>query len=404
MKNNKSPEIPRVKPIKILHITTSLSKYGGIEETIRILCNRLDKRLFQVGVCSITDRPGEILNEFREMGTEIFCGSGKGRIFDIFTMLRLRKIIKSFQADIVHTHNNKGNFHGRLAAWFSPDVSIVSTHHDLGDLIFSKTPGLKKRIQGRFNTQGAQYENFIYSIVYPYLNIQFNQLNSKVITVSDTVRKIYASEPDNTLFETVYAPFDEAIFNNACQGFKNRKIVLGTVGRLEIQKGHIYLLQALAELVQKRKDIFLKIIGDGTLKKDIESFIKKNRLESHVFLCGSLPHNARLYEDTDIYIQPSVFEGCSITILEAMGTGIPVIASNIDGPKELIIPGKTGILVPPKDPDALKEAILDLTENKEKAFRIGKAGNLRALEKFSSKVFIDKMSQIYQGLATDRED
>ncbi|MCP4350833.1 MAG: glycosyltransferase family 4 protein [Desulfobacterales bacterium] len=111
-----------------------------------------------------------------------------------------------------------------------------------------------------------------------------------------------------------------------------------------------------------------------------------------------LPHDARLYEDTDICIQPSVFEGCSITILEAMGTGIPVIASNIDGPKELIIPGKTGILVPPKHPDALKDAVLDLIENKEKAVKIGNAGNLRASEKFSSKVFIDKMSQIYQTL------
>ncbi|MCP4111378.1 MAG: glycosyltransferase family 4 protein [Desulfobacteraceae bacterium] len=393
-----------VKPLKILHITTSLSKYGGIEETIRILCSRLDKRLFQVGICSITDSPGEILNEFKEMKAEIFCGSKKGRIFDIFTVLWVRKVIKSFQADIVHTHNNKGNFHGRLGSRFSRGVSIVSTHHDLGDLIFSKTPDMKKRIQGKFNAQSAQYENFIYSIVYPYLNIRMNQLNSKVITVSDTVRKIYTSDPDNRLFETVYAPFDETVFNNTRKGFKNKKIVLGTVGRLEMQKGHIYLLRAMAELVKVRKDIFLKIIGDGTLKKDIESFIKKNRLESHVILCGSLPHDARLYEDMDICIQPSVFEGCSITILEAMGTGIPVIASNIDGPKELIIPGKTGILVPPKHPDALKDVVLDLIENKEKVLKIGNAGNLRALEKFSSKVFIDKMSQIYQGLATVKEN
>ena len=71
---------------------------------------------------------------------------------------------------------------------------------------------------------------------------------------------------------------------------------------------------------------------------------------------------------------------------------------NIVNGDELIIPGKTGILVPPKHPDALKDAILYMIENKEKALKIGNAGNLRALEKFSSKVFIDKMSQIYQTL------
>lgn len=133
-----------LKPIKILHITTSLSSNGGIEETLRILCSRLDKKLFQIGICSIKDKPEKILEEFRQMDVEIFCGSRKGQLFDIFTTLWLRKVIKNFQADIVHTHNNKGNFHGRLAAKFASTVSIVTTHHDLGDLIFSKTSALKK--------------------------------------------------------------------------------------------------------------------------------------------------------------------------------------------------------------------------------------------------------------------
>lgn len=176
------------------------------------------------------------------------------------------------------------------------------------------------------------------------------------------------------------------------------------MGRLEKQKGHLYLLQAFAQLVQRRRDILLKIVGNGDLKADIELFIKRNNLEPYVFLCGNLPHDARLYDNIDIYIQPSVFEGCSITLLETMGTGIPVIASNIDGPKELIIPDKTGLLVPPENPDALAEAIFDLIENKEKALKLGRVGNKRVMEKFSSKVFIKKMSLIYQELVAERRN
>ncbi len=384
--------------IRILHITTTLNSNGGIEETIRILCRRLDPNRFRIGLCSIQDRPLEILEEFRQMDVEIFCIGRKGYFFDFITISQIKNVIKKFKADIVHTHTDKGNFHGRLAAFLSPKVCIVTTFHSLENMAFSKTPELKKRLSELFDVKCARHQNYIYMFVYPFFNIILNQLNSKVITVSNTIRKIYSYNPDNTLYETVYAPYDHTIFKSHYRGFNGKYIILGTVARLERQKGHFYLLQALSKLIKTRKDILLKIIGDGSLKKDIELFIKKNCLEPFVLLCGKLPHDTSLYDDIDIYIQPSIIEGCSITLLEAMGSGIPIIASDIDGPRELIIPDKTGILVPPKNPEALKDAILELIGNKELAFKLGRAGRERAINKFSSKIFAEKMFQIYQKL------
>ncbi|MEE8301089.1 MAG: glycosyltransferase family 4 protein, partial [Candidatus Tectomicrobia bacterium] len=229
-------------------------------------------------------------------------------------------------------------------------------------------------------------------------NIQFNLLNDKVIAVSNAVRKVYSANPQDTFYETVYAPFDHTLFKSCYFGFQHTKVTLGTVGSLVGQKGLFYLLHAMKNLRQYRHDIYLKVIGDGPLKSELEAFCSRYHLEPYVGLFGHLPHDANLYKDIDLYIQPSVSEGCSITLLEAMGTGIPVIASNIDGPRELIIPHQTGLLVTPKNVEALTDAIVELIENKEKAFRLGRAGQKRAAENFSAVHFIGKMSRIYQEL------
>ncbi len=386
--------------INILHITTNLSSHNGIEETIRILCHGLDPDLFKIGLCSIADGPEEILKEFRDLNIEIYCINRKGYFIDPFTTIRIIKTIKKFKAHIVHTHRNKANLHGRIAGFLTAGTFIVTTHHDMEDIVFSRTAALKKRSHFVSLDVFDDYPDIVESTFYPFLNILLNLLNSKVIAVSNNVRSIYTSNPDDTRIETVYAPFDETAFKYNYEGFVVEKITLGTVGRLATPKGHICLLQAMKKLIGYRSDVHLKIIGDGPLRAEMKLFIKENKLEDNVTLCGNMTHNVNLYDGIDIYIQPSISEGCSITMLEAMGVGIPVIASDIDGPKELIIHNRTGILVPPKNPDALTEAILDLIENKDKAIKLGKAGNRRAREKYSSKIFIEKMSRIYQDLAS----
>lgn len=385
--------------IRVLHITTSLNSNGGIEETIRILCRRLDPNRFRIGFCSIQDRPLEILEEFRQMDVEIFCIERRGYFFDFITISQIKNVIKKFKADVVHTHRNKGNLHGRLAAVLTPGTAIVTTHHDMGDISFSRTPALKKRKQHNISaSRDNDCSGFIDTVMYPFLNVELNRLNAKVIAVSNSVRNIYTSNLGDNCFETVYSPYDETMYTPYYNGLRKSQISLGVVGRLTWHKGLMVLLHAMKILVQIRDDIRLKIIGNGDLKPKLDAFIHKNGLNPYVHLYGDLPHRANLYDNIDIYIQPSVSEGCSITLLEAMGVGIPVIASDIDGPKELITHNKTGILVPPDNPDALKDAIIDLIEDKEKAFKIGKAGNKRACENFSSKIFIEKMTRIYQEL------
>ena len=102
----------------------------------------------------------------------------------------------------------------------------------------------------------------------------------------------------------------------------------------------------------------------------------------------------------DVYIHPAISEGSSITILEAMGMGIPVVAAKSGGPVELILHGETGLLVAAGNPAALEEAIIHLLENRDEAVRMGEAGRQRAHDLFSSRIFMEKMTRIYLELAS----
>lgn len=389
------------KPIRILHVTTSLSTNGGIEETLRILCRRMDPAVCRIGLCAIKGRPDTVLDALRSLPIDIFCGSRRGLLFDPSTSLWVRTIIREFQADIVHTHTTKGNFHGRLAALIHGRMPTVTTFHDLGDARFAVTPGLASRItRERHDDPSKNLQNALDSFVYPGLNVALNRFNAKIVCVSEAVRSVYA-KPGNrdSRFEVVYAPFDDSMFRETKPLFARGLTVLGSVGRLARYKGFGYLLAAMAKLVQCRTDVRLRLIGAGELQAELAALIEQYQLAPFVELCGSRPHDANLYDGIDVYIQPSLLEGCSITLLEAMGQGIPTIASDIDGPRELIVDGKTGLLVPPRDPESLANAMLLLIDDRQRAIRLGQAGQQRAMAMFSAAVFTERMTRIYQEIA-----
>lgn len=410
--DNRPPE-SRLSPpgttrtINVLQITSSLQEHGGIEETLRILCRKLDPRQFRVGICSIVDSPDDVPPDFKRDGVSIYCLGRKGYFFDIFTTLAVKKTIRHFEADIVHTHRNKANLHGRLAALLNRTRTVTTFHAILifdGPTrdFFTRGASLKKTNQDFTGDTGASF-NPVNSMLHPLFTRILNRFTGRIIAVSETVRALYCKDKNNARYTTVYAPYDEEIFTpDSRKPFTSKEITIGTVGRLVWKKGHGYLLSAMRDIHAIRQDIRLKIIGDGPLRSELQNYIDRHELAACVELCGSRPHGAHLYDNIDIYVQPSVSEGCSITLLEAMGCGIPVIASNIDGPAELIRNGVDGILVPARDPCALKNAILDLIEHQEKAAALAKDGYTRACRNFSSRHFTDSMTALYRSLITAR--
>ncbi|MFQ5673767.1 MAG: glycosyltransferase family 4 protein [Nitrospinales bacterium] len=377
-------------PINVLFVTTQVSLFGGIEETLRILCAHLDPGRFRIGLCVIQTPPREAAGRFEKLGVRLFPLGREGYFFDPLTTLAVAKVIRQFKADIVHTHNNKANLHGRLAARFVAKARIATTHHDLDDARFAKTPAVRTD-----NLPGG----WVKRTLFPFLNIAFNRFNQKIIAVSNAVAKVYALDGRASRLEVVYAPFDENVFNGGATPFRDDRLVLGSVGRLEWEKGFQNLLAAFRGIADRHAAVRLDLVGEGSLRPQLESEAEKVGLASRVRFRGALPHDAAIYKEMDVYIQPAISEGSSITILEAMGMGIPVVATDSGGPAELILHGETGLLTPAGNPAALEEAVLHLIENREEAIRMGQAGQRRAHDLFSSRSFIEKMTRIYQELA-----
>ncbi|KMP11580.1 hypothetical protein UR09_02985 [Candidatus Nitromaritima sp. SCGC AAA799-A02] len=377
-------------PINVLIVTTRIGLFGGIEETLRILCTYLNRRRFRVGLCVIQNPPKEVASLFEKLGVHIFPLGRKGYFFDLLTTLEVAKVIRQFKADIIHTHNNKGNLHGRLAARFLANAAITTTHHDLGDARFAKTPAARvDKIPG----------GWVERVLFPFLNVALNRFNHKIIVVSGAVAKIYALDGRDPRLEVIHAPFDENVFDDGVAPFRKGDLVLGSVGRLEWQKGFQSLLTAFQGIAAHHSKVRLDLVGEGSLRSQLESEVKEADLASRVRFRGALPHDSAIYREMDLYVQPAISEGSSITVLEAMGMGIPVVATDSGGPAELVLHGETGILVPAENPAALEEAIHYLIENPEKAIRMGETGRQRARDLFSSRRFIERMTQIYQELS-----
>jgi len=148
------------------------------------------------------------------------------------------------------------------------------------------------------------------------------------------------------------------------------------VGRLAPVKGYQYLLNACVLLDKTGQDFILNIIGDGQLFDELKVFITDHNLDNKVFLRGYCPQEeiSKYCNESDIFVLASLSEGIPVVIMEAMATGMPVVATKITGVPEIVEDGSTGYLVEPKNPEALANAIIKLMKEPQRAAEFGKNG------------------------------
>jgi sugar transferase (PEP-CTERM/EpsH1 system associated) len=180
------------------------------------------------------------------------------------------------------------------------------------------------------------------------------------------------------------------------------QMVIGTVGRLQHVKDQATLIRGIASLVKMDQalgdKIRLVIVGDGSLKQELEQLVHESHLTDMVWMAGARTDIPRLLQNMDIFVLPSEAEGISNTILEAMATGLPVIATRVGGNAELVLEGKTGWLIPAKDPHALALAILAYLQDRRTMRSHGEAGRKRVEKEFSMQAMVEHYLQVYDRL------
>jgi len=171
--------------------------------------------------------------------------------------------------------------------------------------------------------------------------------------------------------------------------------VLGVLARLAPQKGLTYLLAAMPAILARYPDTYALVVGEGYLRPELESQAAALGVDGRVLFVGYRENVVDYLHASDLFVLPSLFEGMPLSILEAMGAELPVIATAVDGTPEVVVEGETGLLVPPADPPALAEAVNRLLGDPELAARMGQAGRARA-DGFSEQALLDRVGSVYR--------
>jgi glycosyltransferase involved in cell wall biosynthesis len=367
--------------VKALFLCQNLN-VGGAEELILGASTALPAAGVQTGVVALTRR-GPIADEIAAAGVPLHLVAGQPGPRDPAAFVRLVRLLQRQQPDVVHTFLIVAGIYGRLAAFAAGVPLVLAAEQN----VYARKPRrhalLERGLAARTYRVVACCE-----VVGRYYQQQVGVPTSKIAVVYNAVR--FGRRPQPTDGET--ARFALKLPPDA--------LVLGTLGRLTEQKSQRMLLQAVASLVRDVPNVVLFLAGDGPLRAELESEAARLRLADRVRFLGVRRDRATLYAAMDVFVLPSRWEGLSLALVEAMGAGRAVVATDVGGNPEVVEDGRTGLLVPPVDAGALADALTRLSRDRLLRDSLGEAAATDARSRFSIEQHVTRLAALYrQGLA-----
>ena len=359
--------------IRALHVQ-KVTGVAGSERHLLTLLPRMTRARFRptMLVLEEADRPAEaFVSEMRASGIETLVLPLASNA-DVRCWRRVRRIIAGGGFDILHTHLIHGDFYGLSAAMTCRRAPrCVSTKHG--------------------------YDNYDRTSRWYRLGRWFGARLDAIVTISDALQaKVEAAEglPRRKMQTIHYGiEFGPSRERRPSQG----AFRLVSVGRLVPVKGFDVLVAAMARLSQGR-EVSLTIVGDGPERERLAAQADRLGVANRIHFAGWQRDVRNFLDDADVFVLPTLGEGFGLAILEAMGAGLPVIASDTMAIPEIVLDGKTGRLVPPKDPDALARAIEALRDDPIGCLSLGVAGRQRAIDEFSVDRMVRRHEMLYESL------
>lgn len=363
---------------KILHLITGL-EIGGAEmmllKTLPRMQNDFDNR-----VCCIHGH-GPIGLKLENEGIPVYYLNLKN-IFDLGVISRFRKIIREFDPNILVTY---------------------LIHADLFGRVFGKIFGIQK-IVCSVRVKLIQWKYLPLLILDGLTSPLVNHYHFNSQTVANMYLKYFflAKEkitviPNGLEIEKYQISIDRVAKCKELEIPTNAPII-GCVGRLEKQKGQKYLLEAFALFLEKNERAFLILVGDGADREQLEILSRKLKIENSTKFLGNRNDIPEILQIIDIFVLPSLYEGMSNALMEAMATGLSIIATNIPENKELLGSEENGILVPLCDTSILAEKISFILRNKTYAEKIGASAKKEAMKRFSLDTIIYNFVSLFKKL------
>jgi glycosyltransferase involved in cell wall biosynthesis len=369
--------------VRVVHLIKA-TEIAGAERHLLTLLPGLVERGFDVRLILLhpPDNPVDHFVQALEAGGAAVERQIIRRHLDPPLFGALRRRLRALQPDILHTHLIHADVYGIPAGRAAGVRRIISSRH--ADDPFRRLPIMRA------------------------LNAVLWRMATDGIAISDAVRRfceeIEFAPPGKvtTIHYGIRAParpIDREAASAALRaelGIEPSAPLIGFVGRLIWQKGMIYGLQAFARVLLKRPDARLIVVGDGERRAELESRARRYGIASRVFFLGWRTDVPRLMAGFDIFLLPTLQEGFGLVLLEAMAARTPIVASAVSAVPEIVAHGETGLLVPPRDPAALSQALLTLIADPPLRQHMGLLGEDRLETAFSAERMIDATLRLYQ--------
>jgi glycosyltransferase involved in cell wall biosynthesis len=374
--------------IKILHIhTLPIISGSGINTFLSMKGIKND----DISMSLACAPGGPLLDLVRDAGMEVITFPQMVQpvapLKDITAAINLYKHIKKNEYHIVHTHNSKAGFIGRLAAKLAGVPVIIHTVH--GFAFHDQEPLWRRILFRNLERRASTWCDRMIFISQPLIDWAFKE---KITPPGKTV-KIY-SGIELGRFQPVSD--EEKKQARIRWGIDSDDPVAGIVSKLWDGKGHKVLIKAFKELTKDLKKAKLFIVGEGYLEDELRSYAEEMGISKSIVFTGFESNVSKVMACFDISVLPSFFEGMGRVLLEAMAMKIPVVASNVGGIPDLVKDNKNGILVNPGDPSELAKAMKKLLTNSEMSISMGENGYQRATETFSAESMSEKILSVYK--------
>jgi sugar transferase (PEP-CTERM/EpsH1 system associated) len=358
---------------------------GGLENGLVNLINHMPPERFRHAIICLTD-----YSDFRQrlLRTDVpLFALNKPPGNSPRTLVKLWRLLCRLQPDIVHTRNLAALDGAVSAAAAGVRIRIHGEHgRDVGDLDGSNV---------RYQNVRRLFKPFVHQYVALSKDLE-QYLLHKVRVRQDKIAQLY-----NGVETDVFRPAEGRREPLADPSFAcPDSFLIGTVGRMQAVKDQTTLARAFVLLLKLAPHAAararLVMIGDGPLLAEVEHILKQAGIRSLAWLPGARDDVSRIMRGLDLFVLPSLAEGISNTILEAMASGLPVVATAVGGNPELIDEGQTGQLVPKADPEAMAHALLRYFENPSECRRQGLAARRKTELHFSMPAMVDSYTALYE--------
>ncbi len=364
-----------------MHVVHSLNT-GGMENGVVNLINRMDWKRFSHAVCCITTS-GEMEKRILREDVKVFeMKKGEGNSFTL--PLRLAALFRRERVDIVHTRN-WGAIDGIIGARMAWITKVVHGEHgrEVND-----PDGLNKK------------RNFLRSALSPFVcrYIAVSRDLGKWLVEVVGIKKNKVATIINGVDTELFIPTEDKAQSKTNLGILPEEIVIGAVGRLDPVKDYTTLIKAFASLAGSYKNIKLMIVGNGPEEDNLKKCVEYAGIENRVYFMGRKDNIHDFLGVMDVFVLPSVIEGISNTILEALASGVPVIATNVGGNPELVRDNEIGFLFKPGDEGGLASLLKKYIENSRLMEIHGNAGRKKAVEDFSLDGMVKSYEKLYMSV------